>query len=106
MTPELVVLAAAISSLVAGAIPGTWIGLRGRERSRGHLWLAVILGVVAVVAVGFYTIAGAPEQLFSRVVMLPLTLLIAIAVAGVLVGIPMYTGYLIAYRLVIHLSRK
>jgi hypothetical protein len=106
MTPELVVLSAAISSLVAGAIPGAWIGLRGQHRSRGHLWLAAIIGVVAVVAVAFYTIAGAPEQLFPRVVMLPLTLLIAIAVVGVLVGIPMYAGYLIAYRVVTHLLRK
>jgi hypothetical protein len=38
--------------------------------------------------------------------MLPLTLLIAIAVVGVLVGIPMYAGYLFAYRLVTHLKER
>jgi hypothetical protein len=101
-----VVLAVAILSLVAGIVPGIWIGLRRLERSRGHLWFAGIVGLVAVAAVTLYTLTGAAEALFSRVVMLPLTLLIAIAVVGVLVGIPMYAGYLIAYRVVTHLLRK
>ena len=103
---ELVVFAIAASSLILGAIPGAWVGFQGQERSRGHLWLAAMVGLVAVAAVTFYTLTGSREELFSRVVMLPLTLLIAIAAVGVIVGIPMYAGYLIAYRLVMHLQRK
>src|SRR5688572_31574762 len=102
---ELIVLSVATLSLVAGVIPGAWVGYRRLERSRGHLWLAAIVGLVAVAAVTFYTVAGAADGLFSRVVMLPLTLLIAIAIAGVTVGIPMYAGYLFAYRLVTHLRK-
>ena len=102
---ELAVFAAASVSLAIGAIPGAWVGYRGHERSRGHLWLGAIVGLVAVAAVTFYTVAGTSEALFSRVVMLPLTLIIAIAIAGVTVGIPMYAGYLFAYRLVTHLRK-
>ena len=103
---ELAVFAAAVLSLVAGIIPGAWVGYRGQERSRGHLWLAAIVGLLAVAAVTFYTVTGAPETLFSRVVMLPLTLLIAIAIVAVTVGIPMYAGYLFAYRFVTHLRGR
>ena len=103
---ELALLSVAVLSLIAGAVPGAWIAFRRLERSRGHLWLAGMVGIVAVAAVTFYTVAGAPEELFSRVVMLPLTLLIAIAGVGVLVGIPMFAAYLFAYRLVTHLLRK
>jgi hypothetical protein len=102
---ELGVAIGAALSLVAGAIPGAWVGLRRLERSRGHLWLAAIVGLVSVAAVTFYTVAGAADNLFSRVVMLPLTLIIAIAIVGVTVGIPMYAGYLFAYRLVTHLRK-
>ena len=100
------VLSVAVFSLIAGAVPGAWAGFRGLERSRGHTWLAAVVGVLAVVAVTFYTVAGASEELFSRVVILPLSLLIAIAGVGVLVGIPMFAGYLLAYRLMSHLFRK
>jgi hypothetical protein len=103
---ELAVLSVAVLSLIAGAIPGAWVAFRRLERSRGHLLLAGVVGILAVAAVTFYTVAGASEELFSRVVMLPLTLLIAVAVVGVLVGIPMYAAYLFAYRLVTHLFRK
>lgn len=106
MTGELVVLSVAVLSLLAGAVPGAWVGFRGLERSRGHAWLGAMVGIVAVVAVTFYTITGASEELFSRVVMLPLSLLIAVAAAAVLVGIPMYAGYLFAYRVVSHLSGR
>ena len=103
---ELAVLSVAAFSLIAGAVPGAWVAFRRLERSRGHLWLAGIVGIVAVAAVTFYTVTGAPEGLFSRVVMLPLTLLIAVAGVGVLVGIPMFAAYLFAYRLVTHLSNR
>jgi len=103
---ELVVFAVAVASIVAGALPGAWVGLRGHERSRGHLCLAAVVGVLAVAAVAFYTIAGASEELFSRVVMLPLSLLIAVAAVGVIVGIPMYASYLFAYRMTSYLSGK
>ena len=105
-TLELMVLAVALASIVAGAIPGIWFGSRGQERSRGHLWLAAIVGIVATVAVWLYTIGGAAEELFARVVMLPLTLLIAIAAVGVIVGIPMYASYLFAHRVTSSLSGK
>jgi hypothetical protein len=103
---ELVVLAVAVASMVAGALPGAWVGLRGLERSRGHLWLAAIVGILAIALVAFYTIGGVPEELFSRVVMLPLSLLIAVAAVGVIVGIPMYASYLFAYRMTSYLSGK
>ena len=96
---ESVVLAIPIFSLIAGLAPGAWFGYRALERSRGHPWLAGAVGILAVVAVTFYTVAGGSEHLFSRVVMLPLSLIIAIAVVVVLVGIPMFAGYLLAYRL-------
>lgn len=53
-----------------------------------------------MVAVTFYTVAGGSEHLFPRMVMLPLSLVIAIAVVVVLVGIPMFAGYLFAHWLV------
>lgn len=106
MEIELVLLTVAISSMAAGAIPGAWFGFRGQERSRGHLVLAAIIGLLAIAAVAFYTIAGASEELFSRVVMLPLSLLIAIAAVGVIVGIPMYASYLFAHRATSHLLGK
>ena len=106
MYGEIAVLAVAVASLIIGAIPGVWVGLRGQERARGHPWLAAIVGLVATVAVTFYTVAGATEEMFSRVVMLPLTLLIAIVAVGVVVGIPMYASYLFAYRVTSHLSGK
>ena len=103
---DLVVLAVAVASFIVGAIPGVWVGLRGQDRTRGHPWLGAIVGLAATVAVTFYTVAGAREEMFSRVVMLPLTLLIAIVAVGVIVGIPMYASYLFAYRLTSHLSGR
>lgn len=96
---EMAVLAVPIGSLLAGFVPGAWFGMRGHERSRGHPWLAGIVGILAVVVVTFYTVAGGSEHLFSRVVMLPLSVVIAIAGVVVLVGVPMFAGYLFAYRL-------
>ena len=96
---ELAVLAVPILSILAGSVPGAWFAWRGHERSRGHPWLAGIVGVLAVVVVTVYTVGGGSEQLFSRVVMLPLSLIIAIAAVVVLVGVPMFAGYLFAYRL-------
>ena len=91
---------------IVGAIPGAWLALRRQERARGHIWLAGIVAILAIVAVTFSTVAGAKEEMFSRVVMLPLTLIIAIGGVALLVGVPMFVGYLVAYRITTYLSGR
>ena len=101
---ELAILSIPVLAVIVGALPGAWFGFRRHERARGHLWLAAIIGILGIAAVTFYTVGGATEELFSRVVMLPLTLLLAIGAVAVLIGIPMYAGYLVAYRIASYLS--
>ena len=101
---ELVVLGIPVMAAIVGAIPGAWLGFRRQERARGHVLLAGIVAILAIVAVTFYTVAGAKEEMFSRVIMLPLTLLIAIGGAALIVGVPMFVGYLVAYRITTYLS--
>ena len=103
---ELALLGVPALAPMVGAIPGAWLGFRRQERARGHILLAAIVALLAIVAVTFYTVAGAKEEMFSRVIMLPLTLLIAIGGAALIVGIPMYMGYLVAYRITAYLSGK
>lgn len=100
------ILFVAVAGLIVGAAPGIWFGSRGQELSRGNPWLAGVVGIQAIVGVTMYTIGGGSGELFSRVVMLPFTLLIAIAGVALLIGFPMYAAYVLAHRLSTHLSNK
>lgn len=93
-------------ALLLGVIPGIWAGVRGYERSRGHAWIAAVVAIVALVGLYLYTVGGPSEELFTRLVILPLSLVIAVAVSAVLVGAPMYTGYFVAYRVARSIAGK
>jgi hypothetical protein len=90
---------AGLAGLVAGAICGLWVGARGLERATGHPALGGIIALFAIAGVAMYTFGGRPDELFTRFATLPLTLLIGIGSAAILVGVPMYAGYLLGYRL-------
>ena len=93
-------------ALLLGAIPGAWAGARGYERNRGHAWIAAVVAIVALAGLALYTFGGPPEELFTRLVILPLTLVAAIAASAVLLGAPMYAGYVLAYRVSRSLAGK
>ena len=96
---ELALLVWLFVVVVLGLGLGILLGSRGYNRERGHPWLAGIVAILAAFGVAMYTFGGSSKELFSRVITLPLTVLIAIAAAAVLVGIPMYASYLVGYRL-------
>lgn len=85
-------------ALLLGAIPGIWAGFRGYERSRGNAWIAAVVAFVALAGLALYTFGGPSEELFTRLVILPFTLVVAVAASAVLLGAPMYAGYVLAYR--------
>lgn len=93
-------------ALLLGAIPGVWAGARGYERERGNAWIAAVVAIVALAGLALYTFGGPPEELFTRLVILPFTLVAAIAASAVLLGAPMYAGYVLAYRVSRSLAGK
>ena len=93
-------------ALLLGAVPGIWAGARGYERSRGHPWIAAVVALVAFAGVALYTVGGPSEELFTRLVILPLTIVIAIAASAVLLGAPMYAGYVLAYRVARSMAKR
>ena len=95
---EVAVVLAITLALVLGAIPGAWAGWRGHERGSGRNWIIAVVALVALVGLFLYTIAGPSDQLFTRLVILPLSLVIAVAASAVLVGAPMYAGFVLAFR--------
>lgn len=103
---EVAVVVIITFALLLGVIPGIWAGVRGYERSRGHVWLAAIVAAVAVVGLVLYTVGGPSEELFTRLVILPLTIVVAIAASAVLLGAPMYAGYAVAYRVARSIAGK
>jgi hypothetical protein len=103
---EVVVLLGVLLGLALGIVPGIWIGATGRERRKGHAWLAGIVAVIAAAGVSLYTFGDSSEQLFTRVVALPLTILIAFAAAATVAGIPMYASYLFSYRIASRFAAK
>jgi hypothetical protein len=103
---EGIVLVLVFAGLLAGIVPGLWVGAAGKERNRGHPFLLALVGLGALAVTALYTVGGPPDQLFSRVVMLPLVLPIALVAVAVVMGIPMYATYLMAFRAASHLRRK
>lgn len=96
---ELAALLVAVLGLAIGIVPGLWFGARGQPRTAGHVVLTIIVALFAIGGLGLYTIGGPSEELFTRLVILPLSLPIALLAAAVLVGIPMYASYLLAHRI-------
>ncbi len=96
---EVAVAFAVLLGLLVGVVPGFWLGARGYERTKGHPWLVAIVAILAIAGLLMYTLNGPSEELFIRLVMLPLSLLIAIASVAVLIGIPMYASYLLGHRM-------
>ena len=94
----IVVILAATAGLLAGGMTGLWVGASGLELASGRPVLIAVVGVFAVAGLVLYTVGGGSTDLFTRFATLPLTLLIAIASAAVLVGAPMYAGYLLGYK--------
>lgn len=103
---EVAVVAIITFALLLGVIPGMWAGFRGYERSRGHNWIAVAVAIVALAGLALYTFGGPPGELFTRLVILPLTIVVAIAATAVLLGAPMYVGYVLAYRMARSIAEK
>jgi hypothetical protein len=103
---EVAVILAITLALLIGVLPGVWIGACGYERDRGHPWLAAVVAVVAIAGVSLYTFGGGADELFTRIVILPLTIIIAIASSAVLIGMPMYAGYVVSYRVARSISKK
>lgn len=104
MTPDtnagaLAVLISAFAGLLLGTVPGFWFGARRQERAKGHWVLVASVAVIALGGLGMYTFGGPSNELFTRLVTLPLTLVIAVAAAAILVGVPMYAGYVLGHRL-------
>jgi TctA family transporter len=85
--------------LLLGAVPGFWFGARQQERAKGHWVLGAMVAVFALGGLGMYTFGGPSSELFTRLVTLPLTLVIAVAAAAILIGVPMYAGYVSGHRL-------
>jgi hypothetical protein len=96
---EAVVIVGITLALLLGVIPGLWAGSRGYPISRGKTWIAVVVALVAIAGLVLYTVGGPSEELFTRLVILPLSLVIAVAAAAVLIGVPMYAGYALAFRI-------
>lgn len=95
----IVVILAATAGLLAGGMTGLWVGARGHELASGRPVLIAIVGVFAVAGLVMYTVGGGgSSDLFTRFATLPLTLLIAIGSAAILVGAPMYAGYMLGYK--------
>ena len=95
---ELIVLLGILVGLALGVVPGLWVGAHGYDRTKGHPLLAAIVAVFAIGGLLAYTVGGPSDETFTRLVILPLSLLVAIASAAILVGVPMYTSYLLAHR--------